>query len=187
MSDANLMDGGAANGGARAESLGERAREAIAHAIRRTPPGQERNVLVAGLALRLAELGHAKEVSVKVAGGEEAARAALAFLAEMEIGPRRPRPPKPQRSWPGRVTGRPGSGARFGKRARSVRRASSRAPRTTGSMPPLRNSDMWALRGSVHREPKPRATASVLLVIVPEQGPTSPEPPDERAGVDAPG
>jgi len=39
---------------------------------------------VAGLALRLAQLGHAKDVSVKVAGGEEAARAALAFLAEME-------------------------------------------------------------------------------------------------------
>jgi hypothetical protein len=38
---------------------------------------------VAALALRLAQLGHAKEVSVRVAGGEEAARALLAFLDEM--------------------------------------------------------------------------------------------------------
>jgi len=33
--------------------------------------------------LDVAELGHAKEVSVKVAGGDEAARAALAFLVEV--------------------------------------------------------------------------------------------------------
>jgi hypothetical protein len=60
-----------------------RAREALAQAIRRTASAQERHVLVAGLALRLAQLGYTREVTIKVAGGEEAARAVLAFLAEM--------------------------------------------------------------------------------------------------------
>ena len=60
-----------------------RAREAITEAVRCTPPGQERNVLVASLALRLSELGHVKEVTFKAAGGEETARAVLAFLAQM--------------------------------------------------------------------------------------------------------
>src|SRR5262249_4337795 len=69
------------NGG---HPLSVRARESIATVVRRTPAGKERTVLVAGLALRLAELGHVKDVSIKVAGGEEAARAALAYLAEME-------------------------------------------------------------------------------------------------------
>jgi hypothetical protein len=53
-------------------------------AKRGTASAQERHVLVAALAHRLAQLGHAKEVSVTVAGGEDAARALLAFLAEME-------------------------------------------------------------------------------------------------------
>jgi hypothetical protein len=60
-----------------------RAREALAQAIRRTASAQERHVLVAALALRLAELGHAKAVNVTVAGGKEAAEVVLAFLAEM--------------------------------------------------------------------------------------------------------
>ena len=60
-----------------------RARVAIAHTVRRTPAVKERNVLVAGLALRLAELGPVKDVSIEVAGGEEAARAVLSFLADM--------------------------------------------------------------------------------------------------------
>ena len=46
-----------ADEGGGAESVNVRAREAIAQAVRRTPAGKERNVLVAGLALRLAQLG----------------------------------------------------------------------------------------------------------------------------------
>jgi hypothetical protein len=85
MSSEHLMNRGAACGpgpgtddaGASAESLNVRARKAIADAVRRTPAGQERNVLVAGLALRLAELGLATEVRLRVAGGDEAARAGV--------------------------------------------------------------------------------------------------------------
>jgi hypothetical protein len=64
-----------------------RARDAIAQAIRSSASAQDRCVLVAALALRLAELGHAKEVRIRVAGGEEAARAVFAFLAEMGARP----------------------------------------------------------------------------------------------------
>jgi hypothetical protein len=91
MEGGDLMDGAAASGpgpgavdqGASAESLNLRAREALAQAIRCTASAQERHVLVAALALRFAQLGHAKAVSVKVASGEEAARVVLAVLAEM--------------------------------------------------------------------------------------------------------
>jgi hypothetical protein len=64
-----------------------RAREAIAQAIRSTASAQEQHVLVAAFVLRLAQLGHTKEVTIKVAGGEEAARAVLASLAEMGARP----------------------------------------------------------------------------------------------------
>jgi hypothetical protein len=85
MSSGYLMNGAAASGPGpgSVESLSGRARAALAQAIRLTASARERHVLVAALAHRLAQLGHAKDVSVKVAGGEEAARAVLAFLGEM--------------------------------------------------------------------------------------------------------
>jgi hypothetical protein len=84
MSSGNLMNEADLMGVRGGNLVNLPAREAIAQAIRRTTSTQEHHVLVAGLALRLAELGHTKDVSVKVAGGDEAARAVLAFLAEME-------------------------------------------------------------------------------------------------------
>jgi hypothetical protein len=85
MNSGDLMNGAAASGPGpgSVESLSVRARAALAQAKRGTASAQERHVFVAALALRLAQLGHAKDVSIKVAGGEEAARAVLAFLDEM--------------------------------------------------------------------------------------------------------
>jgi hypothetical protein len=63
-----------------------RAREALAEAIRSTASAQERHVLVAALALRLAQLGHTKEVRVLVAGTVEACEAVRSFLADWRTG-----------------------------------------------------------------------------------------------------
>ena len=94
------------------------AREAIAQAIRRTPSGQEGNVLVAGLALRLAELGYARDVRVTVAGGEDAALACSRYWPRWKPGLRRPRAPQnaTKRARMGQ-RGRPGVRGRFPKRA----------------------------------------------------------------------
>src|SRR5262245_7599240 len=76
MNEADLMGvrgGNVANVGAR---------EAIAQAMRRTASARERHALVARLALRLAELGHTKNVTFRAAGGAQTARAVLSFLAD---------------------------------------------------------------------------------------------------------
>jgi hypothetical protein len=45
--------------------------------------GEQRHVLAADFALRLARLGHVREVSVHIAGGPEAAEAVRSVLAEL--------------------------------------------------------------------------------------------------------
>jgi len=45
--------------------------------------GPNRHVLVAAMAVRLASLGHVREVRIKVAGGAEAAEAVRSVLAEL--------------------------------------------------------------------------------------------------------
>jgi hypothetical protein len=55
--------------------------EALRTAIRAAGPS--RHILVADFALRLARLGHVREVSVTVAGGLEAAKAMRRVLAEL--------------------------------------------------------------------------------------------------------
>jgi len=47
--------------------------------------GPSRHILLADFALRMARLGHAKEVSVDVAGGPEAAETALQVLVDLAV------------------------------------------------------------------------------------------------------
>src|SRR5262245_22413581 len=79
---------------ARAGRVIAQAREATAQAVRRTAAGQDRNVLVAGLALRLAELGHVKDVKFRAAGSEERPWPCLRSWPRWALCRRRPRIPQ---------------------------------------------------------------------------------------------
>ena len=149
---------------------------------------EDRQRLVAGLAIRLAERGRAKAVTVDVDGSDnEALAIARMFVTEvktrgvssaMAVKARKTEEANPAGTTlqaPDVPRGRQWGAACPCKRARSVRGAFWRRARTSAGRPSWRNERLRAMRRFIQGEPPLCGRPSFLLRRVQEQAPSPAE------------